>query len=275
MKLFVGFAAFALAAIAATSAVAAAVSDDLAVQRAIERGRLIYAYDQAAWYSTDELLKQIPDPQAAGVSGYVVEPRGNQLHVVYYKSDKAGTAAVFSAEMDGRTVTASHLFATGENAALTPVEIEMINARNYARAAANRSRTGPCVAAPFNSVVLPPVKLFDPVTVYLLTPQVKAGEYPAGGHYEYEISVSGDILSTRPFTRSCITLGGQPSKPGMKPVASFITHLLDPTPTEIHVYLSLWMGQPLYVGTQSPTGETRVWAVEGDHIRLINPASAK
>ena len=42
-----------------------------------------------------------------------------------------------------------------------------------------------------------------------------------------------------------------------------VTHLLDPYPTEIHVFLSLWMGKPLYV----MTGPETVWIVDQGKIR--------
>ena len=42
----------------------------------------------------------------------------------------------------------------------------------------------------------------------------------------------------------------------------FVTHLLDPHPTELHVYLSLWSRKPVAVGT----GEDRIWVVSGTRI---------
>ena len=52
--------------------------------------------------------------------------------------------------------------------------------------------------------------------------------------------------------------------PGETPVAIGVTHLLDATPTEIHVFMSMLMAKPVFVGT-----EKRIWSVEGPSIGLI------
>jgi hypothetical protein len=138
----------------------------------------------------------------------------------------------------------------------------MISARQVA---AQQGKT-PCGASTFNTVVLPPASPSDVVAVYLLTPQLKTGEYPAGGHYEVDVAADGSVAASRAFTRSCLTLGRPPPSPGMRPSAMFLTHLLDPTPTEIHVYLSLWSKETLFVGIQAPA--LRVWEVNGSTISL-------
>ena len=45
-----------------------------------------------------------------------------------------------------------------------------------------------------------------------------------------------------------------------------ITHLLDPSPTEIHVFISLQARKPLYVST----GRDSVWCVDGAHIAKMH-----
>jgi hypothetical protein len=55
----------------------------------------------------------------------------------------------------------------------------------------------------------------------------------------------------------------QPGRP--KPVALMVTHLLDPTPTEIHVFSSFVAHMPVAVGTK----DGRVWWVDRTDISLI------
>ena len=49
-----------------------------------------------------------------------------------------------------------------------------------------------------------------------------------------------------------------------KPVAFILTHLLDPTPTEIHVFLSRLHRQSVMVAAGA-----RVWSVDGGKINLV------
>jgi len=54
--------------------------------------------------------------------------------------------------------------------------------------------------------------------------------------------------------------------------ALMITHLLDPIPTEAHVFWSIWAHKPLYVATP-PNGT--IWVVEGSKIRLVERKPAE
>ena len=47
-----------------------------------------------------------------------------------------------------------------------------------------------------------------------------------------------------------------------------VTHLLDPLPTEIHVFTSLASSLPLVVGIRG-----RAWEVNGRQIRIVAAAS--
>jgi hypothetical protein len=255
----------AMATLLAASAASGLTADETAaLQRASARGQAIYAYDQAAWVATDEMLRQLPDEATHphGGGGWVVEARGGSLRVVFYHAGAGEPRAFFTADVTGGRVVSSHVLQPGDDGRLSPLDLRMIAARQVA---AQQGKT-PCGAATFNTVVLPPASPGGAVVVYLLTPQLKTGEYPAGGHYEVDVAADGSVASSRPFTRSCLTLGGPAPAPDMRPAGMFVTHLLDPTPTEIHVYLSLWSKETLFVGTQAPA--LRVWEVNGSTISL-------
>lgn len=234
---------------------AAPKADDAAVALAQARGVQIFDYDRAAWVSTDALLQVIP--QGKGVAGWVVTPRGEGLHVTYYGLQDGSPVAIYVAEVVGGKVVSSHRLEPGEDTVLTPAELQLVAARR----AVKGDGLERCGAAPFNSVVLPPERPGGPVLVYFLTPQVKAGEFPFGGHYRFEVGADGKVLSQRPFTRSCVTV-----EMPANAAAGMITHLLDPTPTEIHVFLSLSAGKPIYVMTTDPQ---QLWSVEGPRIRRV------
>jgi len=45
-----------------------------------------------------------------------------------------------------------------------------------------------------------------------------------------------------------------------------ISHLLDPVPTEVHVFFGLWAETPLYVTT---VPNRKVWLVDSGKIKLL------
>ncbi|MDP1736173.1 MAG: hypothetical protein Q8L23_01900 [Caulobacter sp.] len=248
--LVVGLAAVTLGWAAVTPA------EEKALGLALARGKLIYSYDQAAWVSTDTMLVELPRSGQAKVAGWIVEPKGEMLTATYYGLRGATPFPVYSADVVDNKVAASTVYDLGEPAVLSQAQQAIIKAR----ATAMGSEFAACANAPFNTVVLPPETEGGPWLVYLLTPQVQNGVYPFGGHFLVEIGANGDVVASRRFTRACMNMpvgANDGSFPG-------ITHNLDPTPTEIHVFLSLWLKKTLYVMT-----EHGAWSVEGGRIRLL------
>jgi hypothetical protein len=66
------------------------------------------------------------------------------------------------------------------------------------------------------------------------------------------------VLTTRPFTRSCLNMPARPPQ-GSTPSMLVVSHLLDPEPTELHVFTSLTSRLP--VGVVTP--DRRLWTVNG------------
>jgi hypothetical protein len=226
------------------------------VQAALDIGATIYLYDQAAWVATDQLVADIPNPEAKGVRGWIVEGNQDRRRVIFYGLEGERPVAIYEADVDAQQKVVSHGPAGKPD--LTAIEEAMVRARQVAL----RSQTTGCVERPFNPVVIPPRSAADPVPVYLLTPQVETGVYPFGGHYRVTVAADGKVLEKREFTRTCIALD---TRDGQHPEGLFITHLLDPVPTPIHVWLSLWSRLPVYVSTPGQ----EAWAVEGARIRLL------
>lgn len=241
--------------IAAPSLAQARLSSDQAqLDFAVARGKLIYAYDQAAWHTTDVLREALPRARHGEVKGWLVEPDGDALSVLYYGYEGDTPYGVFVARFKDGKVIAGREVAPDAPRGLTPVQQRMVAARKAAMAAG----LAPCARALFNTVIVPPESLSAPVDVYLLTPQVRDGQYPFGGHYRVTVSPDGVVTGSRAFTRSCISMEGGDNLAGM-----MITHLLDPIPTEIHVWLSAWTGVRVHV----VTGEKDRWKVTPDAIR--------
>lgn len=240
---------------------APSATEQAAISQAIERGRLIYAYDQAAWHSTDELRRRMPAASMPADGGWVVEPRGDLLTVTYYGVEGETLYTLFQADMRGSKVVQSRVFGPKDDRALTPETLALVRARQAAmRVGTGKAR---CTSGPFNVVVLPQ-GAGQPTLVYLLTPMQTAGEYPFGGHYRIDVGPDGAVVSERAFTLACLNIGAPPAGAGDGAMA-VVSHMLDPTPTEIHVFMSLWMGKPVGVIT-SPK---EVWSVDGDRIERI------
>jgi hypothetical protein len=231
------------------------------------RGRLLFEIDRAAWVTTDDLAVRIGDLRNSGITGWTVERDGSGYAVVYYVGQGEARAALYRGRVENNRVVSGQVFAAGSRPPLTAMQRRLADAR----AAADRLGRQPCTAARFNVAVIPPETPDAPIDVYALTAQVDNDVYPFGGHFRATISPSGEILSQRAFTRDCFNMPSRQN--GHSPAALLVTHLLDPIPTEIHVFLSIWTRMPVYVGTSNPR---RVWSVEGPHIHLVpTPADAR
>lgn len=227
-----------------------------------QRGRLIYELDRAAWVTTDDLRERIRDPQAAGLRGWTVERDGSAYVVSYYAGDGDARGVAYRGRVENRRVVSRELFAEGARPPLTALQRRLADARNAVARMALRA----CVNSPFNTVVIPPETPEAPTDVYALTPQVRNGHFPFGGHFRATLTPGGEIAAERAFTNSCLEMPvpgrGQPRVAGLG-----IRHFLDEIPTEIHVFLSIWTGFPLFVAAGEPQ---RTWIVRPDRIELMD-----
>lgn len=242
--------------------------DQAALKRIGERGHQMFLLDEAAWVSTDEMLRKLPDPGKAGVRGWIVEPQGDHLRSTYYGDKKGQPVAVFVADTRGKTIVGSHLVQSNNEAKLTPLQLRMVAALNVVR----RQPIASCTPGRPNTIVIPPQAVDEPIDVYVLSVQAKADEYPFGGHRLFHIDQNGSVVAQRDFTKACLNMSRAPSAEG-RPVSLFVTHLLDPTPTEIHVFTSEAAGLPVLVGTPialpADPKKFRVWKVEGPSITMV------
>lgn len=242
--------------------IALSTADQALVDRSIARGDMLYAYDQAAWHGTDDLQGKakaagVWDKLAPTLGGWIVDGSAAEPVLVFIdKSDRP--QALYTARFaDGGTrLIDSKLLGAGDDRSISGARMKLVVALRAARAEVARAKLGMCANAAFNTVVLPPEAPDAPSLVYFMTPQTQNGAWPMGGHYLVEVKADGSIGSTRPFTKSCITIGTPPKG---SPAAMFITHLLDPVPTEIHVFTMRAARLPLFVAT---TQNNRLWSIE-------------
>jgi hypothetical protein len=221
----------------------------IAIQLAETTGLAIYRHDHAAAVATDAIRKIRADKR---VKGWVTEEQQDQIVVTFIDKTPAALYRVVVSK-DGAV---SRVMTPESPAQLTAFESGAATARSTAMA----SKFQPC-SENYNSVVLP---ASDPSgenwVVYLLPGTTKNNVVPIGGTYRIETGDS-NIIGQRSFTRTCIALHTDPSVAGL-----MITHLLDPIPTEAHVFWSLWANKPMYVVTP-PYGT--IWNIEDGKIKLV------
>ena len=231
---------------------------------AVARGRLLIAVAQAGLISTQDMLSRVADPEAAGIAGWIAEPAGNAMAVTYYAQGEDGPAAVYRASVLGGRVTSRELFLTGTRPPLTRLQARMAAARAATEGVEQRA----CSDRPFNVFVVPPASADAPIDVYRFTAQNQRGRFPLGGHFKSTVEADGGVSATRGFTNGCLDLEADEVPAGQQPRPIAVTHLLDPLPTEIHVFMALWTGRPLIVAAGDPQ---RLWLVTGERIAEIRP----
>lgn len=231
-----------------------------ALKAAETTGLIIYRHDHAAAVATDAAFLLPQFKKDARVRGWITEEQPDRILVTFIDQSPAALYRV-SVSRDGIAGPANALETP---ATLTPFEAGAANAR----AAAMASEFQSC-SERYNTVVLPLPRSDAPENswvVYLIPGTKKANVVPLGGMYRLEINGS-NVISMRGFTRSCISLQND-----SEAVALMVSHLLDPIPTEAHVFWSTWAKKPLYISTP-PNGT--VWAVEGGEIRLVKRKAAE
>lgn len=213
-------------------------------------GLAIYRHDHAAAVATDAALKLRAFKKDRRVKGWITAGQQGRIIVTFIDQTPSALYRVVVSE-DG---VAGPVTTLESPTPLTDYE----SGAAAARAAALASKFPPCSSS-YNLVVLPSAETNGNWVVYLLPGTTKANVVPIGGTYRLETSGSS-VISQRGFTRSCIALQSDPSAVGL-----MITHLLDPVPTEAHVFWSLWASKPMYVATPDGT----LWIVEGGKIGLV------
>ncbi|MEO1730755.1 MAG: hypothetical protein AAFR64_08455 [Pseudomonadota bacterium] len=264
----IGFAAGLWALATPANAQNPSKSETDGVARALQLGEAIYRYDQAAWHGTDAMLKAIKDPRKAGVAGWIVNEVESGHEVVFYRRVEGGYEAVWSGIYNGKKVKSKRRYGAGERA-LTAAEA----AKAYAGKLPSGEKMQRCSDKRFNSVVMPTGKEDGSLYVYYLVPQPSHDTFPFGGHHRFEVR-DGGIVARRAFTNSCLNLPIKGAEDKSGPTALTISHLLDPIPTEIHVFSTFAAQLPIYVST---TQNERLWISEisqgQPRIRLVDRGS--
>jgi hypothetical protein len=190
-----------------------------------ERGRMLYAYDVAAWHSTDAVMALSP-PEGSFVR-YIAQKNNSVWTVAYGKlNEKRDKFLTVYEAMQGTTPKEFKVKKFD-----TPKEdtgFFLFAAR--AIDAAIKDFGG--VTRPYNVAVLPAKE--KQLYVYLVPAQTKVGVFPLGGDVRYLFSADGQkIIEKRQLHKSIIEF----SVPeGMKPATGYHTAILDDVPEDTDVF---------------------------------------
>ncbi len=233
---------------------------------ATQRGRLLFALARAGLLATQDMLSRVSDPAGAGIAGWIAEPEGNATTVTFYAEGESGAppSAVYRVSILGGRVTSREVFLAGNRPPLGPHQARMAAARRTTDGLDHQA----CGDQPFNVLVVPPAAPAAPIDVYQMSPQTRRGQFPVGGHFKSTVAADGTVTASRGYTNACLDLAVPELPAGARPAPLAITHLLDPLPTEIHVFLALWTGRPLVVVADDPQ---RLFGVTGEGIGEIRP----
>ena len=238
------------------------------VERTADRGRQLIALARAGIIGTQDMLSRVSDPEGAGIAGWIAEPEGNSMTVTFYADVGEGDAlerkAVYRANVLGGRVVSREIFLGDDRPPLRPQQQRMAAARAIASGLSHQA----CGSQPFNVLVIPPASPTANVDVYQVSSTAQRGHFPLGGHFRTTVAPDGSVVSERNFANSCVDIVATPVPEGQRPRPIGVTHLLDPMPTEMHMFLAQLASRPLLVATGEPS---RVWAVTGEAIAEVRP----
>lgn len=220
-----------------------------ALEASVQRGRLLGLIAASGRFATQDMLSRVSDPNAAGITGWIAEPEGNGVTVTFYADTDGGPTAVYRVSiLGGRIVSRGVHITPSARPPLNPIQARMA----AARAATGRLDHRPCAGEDFNVFVVQPTTADGPIDVYQISPQTRRGFYFLGGHFKTSVAADGSIVGTRGFTNACLETAVAEPAAGARPEPIAVTHLLDPLPQEIHVFLSIWTSHPLVVVAGDP-----------------------
>jgi hypothetical protein len=190
-----------------------------------ERGQLLYAYDVAAWHSTDAVMELSPPENS--FARYIAQKKGSGWVVAYgklnekrdkfliaYEATQGATAKEFQVKKldTPKEDTGFYLFAA------RAIDVALKDFGGATR--------------PYNVAVLPAKE--NQFYVYLVPAQTKVGVFPLGGDVRYLFSADGQkIVEKRQLHKSIIDF----SVPeGVKPQTGYHTAILDDAPEDTDVF---------------------------------------
>lgn len=248
--------------ISSVPATAQTAAEQRELDRVLDRGRLLFALDRAAWLATDDFRERVPDFATSGSIGYIVDRDEGGFIPIFFGRENGALVAFYRARFGPDGITEATVYGPGRRPALTPVQARMARILLAMR----QVRWGSCTGGRENISIIPPSDVASPIEVYLTAPQLRPGSFQFGGHHRFVFDAADNEIEQRAFTNGCLSVPAPPADLRAGGEMLGVTHLLDPLPTEVHVFIAMAAEQTIAVITGPPN---RLWGVSGDSIRLL------
>jgi hypothetical protein len=215
-------------------------------------GRELHRRDMIAWWASDVAVPQLGPEDLEHMRGWLLDADDpNTVH--------------FLIEIDGQLFTRLRVRCdgTGPDGCTSELLAEPapISERNSAQQRALASAGSHPEFVPtsdrYNHVVIPTAD--SGWSVYLIAATVDPNLMMFGRHYRFSISPDGNrVTDWRAFTESALVLEHAELPPDAALAAVAVSHLLDDTPTEMHVWAALNYHTPLAVVTDRDV----IWMID-------------
>jgi hypothetical protein len=216
-----------------------------AVEQALQAGRAIFAQDVASALATEAMLSEKHLPQDERVSAWLTLPTEQGWQVLFVGAREQSWMALYQVRLMPRE---------------KPVVNKLNPPEDLGPEASHRLRAGQTAAQEqfltcsnrYNRVVLP-ASLLGKLgwLVYLLPAPQSKNVLLVGGHHRFHISANGArVIAHLPLAKSCLTIPLDDPPSGAKTAGVMVTHIVQDSPSEAHVFLSLLHEIPLYVATR-------------------------
>jgi hypothetical protein len=233
------------------------------ISRSSEIGRQLYALDRVAAAGTDVLFSNVPDALSSGIGGYLALPEASAAggsgptFLVSFFTQDAPPRVAYEVRFQREREPAFEAFAPPK--AASPTFITLVRARQLALSALTSA------PQPINPLVLPAsLNGEDGILVYLLAGTKQHDIAVLGKHYRFLVPPDASTVSyMMPLSNDIMEI---PTKApsGATPEALAVTQVVTDFPLETHVFVSLQIQLPIYVGTRRG-----MWRVEGDTISFL------
>ena len=190
-----------------------------------ERGQMLYAYDVAAWHSTDAVMEL--SPSEGSFVRYIAQKNGSGWVVAYGKLNEKRDKFLIAYEATQG--------ATPKEFKVKKLDTPKEDTGFYlfaARAIDVALKDFGGATRPYNVAVLPAKD--NQFYVYLVPAQTKIGVFPLGGDVRYLFSADGQkIVEKRQLHKSIIDFT---VPDGVKPQTGYHTAILDDAPEDTDVF---------------------------------------
>lgn len=220
-------------------------------------GRRIYVQDLYVAQAISLLIAHGVDPDEMDALGWITESREDGAVVTFVTGDpeqwRSACVVTFVEHADPNIILIDR--------DLTETQSAMFNARQLALDSVDN------VCAEAYSTAVIPRDGQSGWLAYALAATSDPNLILIGGHCRATVSADGrTLLARKSFSRDCLVLRkSSEGTPQAEAEAYAVGRIPDRVPTEIHVFLNLLYGKPLYV----VTADRRLWYIDGGKIRLL------